>query len=152
MLSLEGRITLRVALAESVILIAMQMQLRLSGSIVKTNNYVLSMQMLGYMGTHVVVLQNTQSFSMSAYQEVTTLFCNVLFKGDVLFNYSIQNCFVNKHCTKTVKNVKFCLKDFLGIGSRSIQIPVKYVRWSFWQKQLTTFTDRILKAVKFTIY
>ena len=38
---------------------------------------------------------------MSAYQEVTTLFCNVLFKGDVLFNYSIQNCFVNKHCTKT---------------------------------------------------
>ena len=80
MLSLEGRIILRVALVESVIRIAMQMQLRLSSSTVKTNNYVLSMPMLGYMGTHAVVLQNTWSFSMSAYQEVSTLFRNAVLK------------------------------------------------------------------------
>lgn len=58
MLSLEGKTILHVALEELVPPTAMQMQLRLSGSIVKADKCVLSMQMLGYMGTHVVVLQN----------------------------------------------------------------------------------------------
>ena len=58
MLSLEGKIILHVALEELVPPTAMQMQLRLSGLIVKADKRVLSMQMLGYMGTHVVVFQN----------------------------------------------------------------------------------------------
>lgn len=58
MLSLEGKTILHVALEELVPPTAIQMQLRLSGSIVKADKRVLSMQMLGYMGTHVVVFQN----------------------------------------------------------------------------------------------